>query len=648
MIRSRLYFRLKLWLRVCRVWDWGQSKIPFYLAATLLLAPAVGVVEVVAILAMLAALASFGYGLNEIADRVSDARAGQRNLAAELAPLDRYAFPLLAGVLALALSLAGGSGFGAATLFALVCLAASTAYSVAPVRLKERGFSGLFAAAAAQWSLPVFAVGAAATPGGWRQPETVILAALGLALGLRWMAIHQAQDHWADRVAGVRTFGAMGGPLFRIIVVALAAEMVLLGWLLFVAWPVSEAAAIALPISIVVDAVLHHRGGSRRSRLQSYAAAPLASFYFLVFPAAMVLSVVVPSMGAVATALIAVVGGHGLLWLRRRNGSRRTDGLSAGSESPSGTPLERGTAFLADRQSSDGGFHVRLGPNRDLSDSKSFPCVFETAYLTNILAGLDAGGAADEIVRRARAFLRDERELSGGWRYFLRGSLIPEEVDTIACALTALEPERADDAVIERILANRGADGALRTWMVEAAHEADVRNMIDVGVNVNVYTLLRRRGLDDDLIKGCLEQSLIAKTFKEGSPYYHSPFFFLYAMAKVAGEFDPSMRERLRREVVDGVTSARRMDLLETAQACAALTLLGADPKLRDSLLDRLLPEQLSDGGWPGVAMCWGLNPERFWCGSREMTTVFCMESIALAARSEVLLASAGALEREA
>lgn len=618
-----------LWLQVCRFWDWGQSKIPFYLAATIFLAPEVGRLQIIEILAMIAALASFGYGLNEIADRSSDARAGQHNFAAELAPADQYLFPLLTAGLAVVLSLLVGSD-GATACFVLACLAISVAYSASPLRLKERGLPGLFAAALAQWSLPVFAV-AASEPVGWSSPEAVILAALGLALGVRWMCIHQVQDQWADRVAGVRTYGALGRPLLKIVVLSLITEIVLLALLFLSTWPALRGAAAALLIWGIVDVALRNPLRSWRSRLQSYADAPLGSFYFLVFPMAMVIGYVAPSWGAWLTALIAALASHGLLWLRRRLDTRRAQSKPVLGGSSSGPPLERAHAFLAGRQSAGGGFSVRLGRHRDLSESKSFPCVFETAYLVNILSRLEIGPAAREIVNRARAFLCEEREPSGAWRYFLRGSLIPEEVDTIACALMVSEPDCIDDSVIERILANRSTEGPLRTWMVDADQDSSLRNGVDVCVNANVYTLLQQRSMDDQPIRKCLEQALVTQAYNEGSPYYHSPFFFLYAMAQIASAFAPPIQNRLRQEVISAVATTPQMDLLEAAQACTALTLTNADPALREPLLERLLHEQLEDGGWPAVAMCWGLDPDRFWCGSREMVTAFCMESLSVA-----------------
>src|SRR5207253_9500628 len=84
-------------------------------------------------------------------------------------------------------------------------LALATAYSVPPLRFKERAAAGLVAGAAAQWSVPVLAASAVEL-GSLTRAATWSPAVLGLAIGIRWMAIHQLQDTVFDHRAGVRTY----------------------------------------------------------------------------------------------------------------------------------------------------------------------------------------------------------------------------------------------------------------------------------------------------------------------------------------------------------------------------------------------------------------------------------------------------------
>ncbi len=393
-------------------------------------------------------------------------------------------------------------------------------------------------------------------------------------------------------------------------------------------WPKSSGAAATLLVWTAIDVALRNPFKNWQQRLQSYAHAPLGSFYFAAFPLAMMIGYLVPSLGTWPTAFISALGAHALFWLRQRNDDRIPQPEHLPTSTAPGKPIERALTFLLERQPDRGGFDVQLGPHRDLRNSQHFPCVFETAYLANILSGLNAGPDAEQIVSRARKFLLAERESSGTWRYFLSGSLIPEEVDTIACALMLLEPDPQHDVVIDKILQNRVGENGVLTWLIDPERSPSVRNGIDISVNANVYTLLRQRSIDDQAIKSCLVEALTSQAYRQGSPYYHSPFFFLYAMAKIADEFDQDTRDCLRRGVEDTLEQHPQPDLLEAAQAFIALSLMNAENAQTKAIRDRILNEQLEDGGWAATAMCWGLNPQRFWCGSREMVTAFCIEAI--------------------
>ncbi len=621
--------QLATWLNASRYRDWWQSKVPFYIAVTLVLRPTVSPLQLVETLGTIAGLASFGYSLNEIADRKSDSRAGRLNSASRLTSTEKCLFLLLTSGVAMALSLSLASDY-VPTLFILACLILSIAYSAPPIRLKERGINGLVAPAVAQWSLPIMAI-AAFEPGAWTKPPALCFALLGLALGVRWMGIHQVHDHWNDRVSGVRTYSSLGRPLLRIIVLALLAEIVLLLLLLWVTWPRLSGVAATLLVWIAIEVSLRNPVKNWQKRLQSYSDAPLGSFYFGAFPFAMLIGYLSPSFGIWPTAFVSAVGTHAVFWLRQRSVARAPQSDQTAASSTRVDPITAGLTFLLERQHFSGGFDVQLGPHRDLRNSQHLPCVFETAYLANILHGLNARSDAEQIVKNARKFLLAERESSGTWRYFLRGSLIPEEVDTIACALMVLEPDPQDDVVIKKILRNREVENGVLTWLLDPQQSPSVRNGVDISVNANVYTLLKLRSIEDEGIRNCLMEALSSRAYRQGSTYYPSPFFFLYAMAKIPGECNQWTMECLHQEVQDTLKHHPPQDLLEVAQACITLSLTkGKSPQVKP-LLDRILVEQQTDGGWAAVSMCWGLNPQRFWLGSREMVTAFCIEAITIA-----------------
>ena len=281
-VASRLA-RWTPWVRLARWPDWSTSKLPYIGAVTLLLAsPQTSAVRVLGILGTVLFWAAFGYGINEVADRDCDLRAGKSNRAAHLTTLRLVLFLTLTASAASGLSLLWAPDH-AAPVFVVVGLLLAVAYSLPPLRLKERGVFGLLAGSASQWVLPVLAV-AAAEPRGWSRPAAWCLAFLGLAIGTRWMAIHQLQDAVADHRAGVRTYASRGGRVWPVLLGAFLTEVVFLVASLKLMWPQSLPAVIGLAFWVVQQAVLRPRGESLRQKLQGYDHAPLAEYYFLLLP----------------------------------------------------------------------------------------------------------------------------------------------------------------------------------------------------------------------------------------------------------------------------------------------------------------------------------------------------------------------------
>jgi hypothetical protein len=185
--------------------------IPYYFIASGGLGLGRAAAVIGASLATIAGIAGFAYLLNDLTDRDEDARSGKPNFAAGRAPIVLALW--LAGALVLAIgpwlvvlpfTLAIGSLLGLE--FALLA-----AYSLPPVRLKERG--GVGAGADALYAHAVPAVLAALTfgtiadtPRDVLLPFVGILGAWQLASGLRNITLHQVKDHDLDRRAGTRTW----------------------------------------------------------------------------------------------------------------------------------------------------------------------------------------------------------------------------------------------------------------------------------------------------------------------------------------------------------------------------------------------------------------------------------------------------------
>ena len=302
----------------------AQSKLPFMTAVTVLLvSPNTPALRVLEIAATVMAGAAFGYGVNDVSDRACDARAGKPNRAAGLAPWRWVLFLIVTGAGAFGLAMAWAPDAAAPSLVALG-LALAVAYSAPPLRLKVRGAAALAGAAGAQWAVPALVV-SAAEPGGWLRPAAWSFALLGLAIGTRWMVVHQLRDAVRDRRAGVSTYGSRRGDASSVLPAVFACELVLLGTCLALTWPSSLPAAIALSLCALAVMLPGSRRRPWRARLAGYAEAPLAGYYFFALPVAVAVGRLItpPASTAVAALLLALALPHLLGRIRswRRRGS---------------------------------------------------------------------------------------------------------------------------------------------------------------------------------------------------------------------------------------------------------------------------------------------------------------------------------------
>lgn len=284
------------WARLTRWRHWAQSKLPFLTAVTMLLVPAeTSAPRLLAIVATVMAGGAFGYGLNEVADRASDARALKPNRAAGLDRGRWLPYLILTGCGTFGLSVAWAPD-PAAPVLVLLSLVLAIAYSLPPLRLKARGRAGLVAAAAAQWTLPVLVVSAAEAD-GWQRPSAWVFALLSLAIGTRWMVVHQLQDAVRDRRSKVRSYGARRPDVGGLLLALFAGEVVLLGAGLAWSWTRSAPAAIALGPFLARELFILLRSRSLPSRLAGYDQAPLARYYFFALPLALGVGMLVTGRG---------------------------------------------------------------------------------------------------------------------------------------------------------------------------------------------------------------------------------------------------------------------------------------------------------------------------------------------------------------
>lgn len=273
-------------IALARPTDWITSKLPFLASIYLLGSPCkVGLDSLIASMVMVCGLATFGFAINDIADQKYDILAGKNNRAVGLSIAQQAGVLIFAAFGGIGASLYLSTSILAQSLF-VANLILATCYSIRPLRLKERGLAGIAVAAICQWCIPSAVIFAEQF-----ESQTSLsiwpLMILGLALGVRWMAIHQYQDIAADKCAGVTTFATQGGSVRTIISVAFFSEFILLLSTLVLYWPSSLDAIVALGIWFSHTLFTTSKRSAFGESLLTYSDAPLASYYFLLLPLAL-------------------------------------------------------------------------------------------------------------------------------------------------------------------------------------------------------------------------------------------------------------------------------------------------------------------------------------------------------------------------
>ena len=152
--------------------------------------------------------ASFGYAVNNLSDRRVDEIAGKPNPFIQM----KYGTSLLVviGTLILGLAIATLGFWGKWDAIALtaVSFALAAAYSLKPIRFKERGVVGLVVSALAQRVVPLLIV--MQVFNSWTV-ASIAFAMLAFVIGIRFMVIHQMDDLDNDIRSGVATFSTSRG-----------------------------------------------------------------------------------------------------------------------------------------------------------------------------------------------------------------------------------------------------------------------------------------------------------------------------------------------------------------------------------------------------------------------------------------------------
>ncbi len=153
--------------------------------------------------------AGFGHYLNDLFDIETDHLSGKKNISAQHSPA-RKVFTLM--VLLITGLMPWFIFFDAGTIHLLVMAVfiLFALYSVPPVRLKDRGFPGIFSDALYAHAIPSVIVSLAMLEGSEMNDKMQILVLMVFAwqffVGFRNIAFHQFEDYEQDRLGGAKTW----------------------------------------------------------------------------------------------------------------------------------------------------------------------------------------------------------------------------------------------------------------------------------------------------------------------------------------------------------------------------------------------------------------------------------------------------------
>lgn len=190
---------------------WWFNKVPLSVTLVLLLLDgqpfSVGALAVLVLVALtVCAVGNYGYALNELFDVEEDARLGRANAAASAGPRRMWGITGLSALCAAVFAGAVAGAPGAIVTALELCL--PLAYSVPPLRIKERKWLGVCADGLAAHVYPAVLALLAVTHWTLR-PVTLVLAVCvvlwSVAAGLRGILSHQLHTAEQDRGAGLIT-----------------------------------------------------------------------------------------------------------------------------------------------------------------------------------------------------------------------------------------------------------------------------------------------------------------------------------------------------------------------------------------------------------------------------------------------------------
>lgn len=247
---------------------------------------------------------------------------------------------------------------------------------------------------------------------------------------------------------------------------------------------------------------------------------------------------------------------------------------------------------------------------------------FSSMVILELLVDTDFNLAAKFVLAQK---IKNERRVDGLYTFFKDKNLLPPDVDCIALAYTALlKFHGAEDELLmpalSALLKNVNEEGLIEVYI-----DPQRSNRIDPVVCANVLYFACLCGKHEEIkqTENFIHNTLITKSYKQGTRYYPSACTFLYMVSRLLdfpclhGKFAFLIYENLTEHIFAN-------NALELAMYIICAKKLGIENKNEQEQLAKL---QDADGGWPACTFYkTGKSSDYF--GSREITTAFAIRAL--------------------
>lgn len=299
-----------------------------------------------------------------------------------------------------------------------------------------------------------------------------------------------------------------------------------------------------------------------------------------------------------------------------------------------------GIRFLRDRQLPSGEFATMKWQKFNLRSASYERSVFTTSLVLHSLRHLAMYSSVSKMGERAIAFLLNNKEKNGLWRFGGKDTYFHFDMDDTCCVLASLnewgvELDYYSQAV--DLLKYRDEQGLFYTWIldVDPPFKKDINN-IDWVVNANALFFYSLINHPLPVVEQYLNQVVDTGLYHKRSFYYDPTFAFIYCLTRAYSDGLNNRSNSAVKNIEGYLLGPNKKPTiygrpLENAITAVALLNISREISGIELMIGRLIDTQNKNGGWPIDSFFWGGPYVEYDLafGSEELTTAIALEAMA-------------------